>query len=342
MVQFKATRQALGDSGEVFRFEITARQLVELCVVERFGQDDNGVQRPLKEKHVLRVAEAMADPEHLWLEPIIGAMYGNWDFDEASGTLSMERSEEVFISLDDGQHRRAAIESGLLDPDEIDKLVFSAVVYRGLSYEQRLKIFRMQAGRTAIDPTLDLAQRSRLDSWNSATDKNAYEIVKWLATDPESPFFGQVQITPGKTETFVTQNGVTNKLTAAALFPAIRSALQRRSRLSQMRFKHQKVAIVAMIAAAKKTWPSHWGNPNSSLTTANGMKALLNLFISGINFREEVGKNYTKADISKAIALGSSFRWGKRYTSNKVKAELSNAIDNAIRRGSERAAKAKQ
>ena len=338
----KNVQQQIFGSVTVYTFYLTAQDLLALGVVERFQESAGGVQRPLRPSHVVEIAEAMCDPELLWLEPIAGALEGNWEYNASRRQLKASRftAHTHYLSIDDGQHRLEALKSELLTEAEVDPLTFEVKAYIGMSFEQRLRLFRMQTGRTSLDRNLDLAQRNTLGEWRSGVDGEAYAIVCHLAEHPKSPLVNRIQLKAGVKEQYSGRSGKPmSKIKAAGLFPAVKSALQRRSRLSTLPEPQRQTAIVAMVKAAKQVWPRHWDDADSNLTNTTGMRTLLGLFIRGVNFREEVGGNYTAANIKRALERGSAFRWGRKHTKNRTPMELADALDATIQRGIAKAAR---
>lgn len=327
----------------LYTFKISGPELIKLGSVDRFGEDEGGVQRPLSDKHVLAIAQAMADQEVLWLEPIIGALEGSWEFDEKKGTLiplNQIGHDACYLSIDDGQHRHAALSSGVLNSDEVALQAFEVKAYMDIDFHKRLRLFRMQGQRRSIDRNLDLAQRHELDHWQSPAHKEAYDIILYMNSNPKSPLLGRIQLNAGRQETYQAKDGtILKKIRAVGIHGQVRSCLQRRSRLSTVAPNQRRNVLVAFIKAARDTWSNHWDDPKSALCTASGLKALLGLFVAGTNFREEVGGNYTEGNVARAISFGSRFRWARRYTKNRNPKDLCDSLDEAIGRAAMKAAR---
>lgn len=54
----------------LYSFSLSARRLLEMGIVERFGQSENGVNRQLNYEHAMGIAEAMStkSPHAPWTE----------------------------------------------------------------------------------------------------------------------------------------------------------------------------------------------------------------------------------------------------------------------------------
>src|SRR5690606_36608866 len=135
------------------------------------------------------IANAMLDPKIVWMESVLGDLTGgSWLYD--SETRVLRGSPAGYISIDDGQHRFMAL--SVLNAAERAKLEFTVQVTIGLSYERRLKIYRMQKERKVIDSRLDLAQRHRLSEWKTECDRESCELRLKLTSDTTSPLRGVI------------------------------------------------------------------------------------------------------------------------------------------------------
>lgn len=320
----------------IYTFTLTAADLIRLCKVERFGIDEGGVNRLLNQDHVLEIAEVMADPESLWLEPIIGDLRGDWKYEDGMLTYN---DDGAYISVDDGQHRVFALQSELLTERERSRLEFTVNATQGLDYEHRLKIFRMQKERRPIDPRLDLAQRQVLGSWKSDVDKEAYQVVLELANNPESPLRGRVQLNETDSRPYEHGSSMENGLNARGLFASARTLSGRRSPLYVFPVAKRAEIVMDTIRLASQVWSSHWDKKASMLSTARGINALLQLYIVGVNFRAQVGTTFTPDSIRSGLELGSSFNWSSAAAKNQGVREIVNRLDQSIGRGQQAALK---
>ena len=219
---------------DVYTFPLPAKLLIQLARIERFGQDKDGVNRMLNQGHVEEIAVAMSSKAHpvLWLEPIIGDLRGSWIFHDGKLVVG----DDASISVDDGQHRVFALQCGLLTEAEIADLVFLVTATKGLPYEMRLRIFRMQTERRQIDARLDLAQRNHLGDWASPLDCEAYQLVLELNATEGSPLFGRIQIDETKLRPY--EKGASKEIlpniNARGLYSTMRTIIGRRSPLHQL------------------------------------------------------------------------------------------------------------
>lgn len=319
----------------IYTFVLQAADLIRLCRVERFGVDENGVNRLLNHDHVLEIAEVMADPESLWLEPIIGDLRGGWKYEDGKFLYD----DDAYISVDDGQHRVYALQSELLTERERSRLAFTVNATQGLDYEHRLKIFRMQKERRPIDPRLDLAQRNVLGDWKSEVDKEAYQLVLELTNNSDSPLKGRVQLNETDARPYENGSSMENGLNARGLFASARTLSGRRSPLYTFPVAKRAEIIIDTIRLASQVWSNHWDKKSSMLSTARGINAVLQLFVLGVNFRAQVGTTFTPNSIRAGLELGSSFDWSSCKAKNQGVREIANRLDQAIGRGLQNAMK---
>src|SRR3989344_6055389 len=106
----------------IYMFSLAAEHIKVLCRVERFGQDVEGVNRMFDPDHALRISQAMIDQRILWLEPICGDLRGDWRFKDGK----LFYGPNAYISVDDGQHRIAALEA--LNAEEKARIVMPITV----------------------------------------------------------------------------------------------------------------------------------------------------------------------------------------------------------------------
>lgn len=314
---------------EIYTFSMSANDLISISKVERFGLDTNGVNRQLNQGHVLNIATAMSSKsdERLWLDAIIVDLVGDWKFED--GQLLGDKGS--YMSIDDGQHRVHALQSGLLTETEVSDLNFTVTATRGLPYETRLRIFRMQGLRRQIDSRLDLAQRYRLNEWESDLDREAYQLVLELNVDPSSPLRGRIILDEKAKRPY--ENGAdVGGINARGLFLTVRSIIARRSPLHTLLPAKRNEIIKETIRIASDVWRNQWDSDRHILTTARGINALLLLYVSGVNFRGQVGTDFTSDTVRRGLMLGSSFDWSASKARNHSVKQILERLDQSILR----------
>ncbi len=305
-------------------FTMTAEQLREFGRVEHFGVDDNGVNRGYDEGHAIAIAEAMNGGAVL-LDSICGSLEGDWKI--VDGKLIA--GEGAYFTIDDGQHRREALE--LLTQEERAVWSFAIVATIGFTREERLKIFRQQAKRKRIDGKLDLAQRYELSDWRNAEEEAAYRLVLRFNEDPGSPLHGIVVL--GEVIGHAPE-GINGK----GLWTVLTSAMSRRSPLYVCSLEERSTALWNLVMAANDVWPKIWRSETHMLTTSRGIGAIVKLVVSGTEFRGTIGDNFTFESVRRALGYASKFHWTKssrnRDSTSQISAELDAFIGRARNRDS--------
>jgi len=310
---------------KAYNFVLTAEALIALTKVEHFGQDSEGVNRKFNQSHAVKIAEAMLDPRIMWLEPILGDLRGTWTYE--NGILTYE--EGGYISVDDGQHRRAALE--MLNREEFKRLSFNVTATLNLPYERRLRIFRMQGNRKQIDARLDLAQRYKLDEWRNAAEKEAYGLVITLNGNPNSPLFGKILLEEQAKRPHEGRNRPLG-INAKGLMSTMRMVVGGRSPLQQLSESKRMEVIMNMIHLAAETWKPAWNSDKHILTTARGINAILMLFVSSPNFRGALGDDFSVESLRRALELAKSFDWSSGKHKNADSAQIVDRINQSIGR----------
>jgi hypothetical protein len=316
-------------SHRIFTFNLGSAQIIDLCRVERFWDDvTTGVNRELNHDQVAGIALAMSaknTTNTLWLEPIIVALIGNWQFDEENRILFTD-DPEAYCSVDDGQHRVEALKSGLLTTEEIAGLNFNITATKDLPYNLRLRIFRMQAERRPINRRLDLAQRNKLGEWRSETDQEAYRLVLDLNNDHRSPLNNKVYLKEG------VPSGAIDLISANGLHSTIKMLFGRRSPLHGCLPAKRKEIVFSAIRIASETWPEAWNSPKHMLCSGRGINTILQLFVSGVNFRQAMGLETSIESISKAFGFARDFDWTVAKAKNEGTPHIISRLDEMIRR----------
>ncbi len=319
-------------SDTIYTFTLTAPELLKIARVDRFEESKReGVNRALDQNHAIAIAEALLQPEIMWLEPILGDMRGqSWTYDEKK--RSLEFGEGGYISIDDGQHRLTALK--LLEPTEMEKLSFTVTVTHGLPIKRRLEIFRMQAKRKRLNARLDLALRYRLDDWRSPLDGEAYKLLLALNTEDGSPLKGMIQVTE------VASEGGAETVNGKTLHSAIRRAIGPQSPMSELNPAQRAEALKTLVAVAAEIWKKAWDSPEHMLATSRGMSALLSLVVNAPNFRGATGDDFSAKKLREVLSRAKSFDWSAEKLRGEKASETVKRLDAAIRRGAQTKTKA--
>ncbi len=313
----------------VFTFTVKAEDLPNISRVERFGCSSEGVNRMYDERHALRIAEAMLQPDTVMLDSICGDLRGDWRYE--NGRLIM--GEGAYLSIDDGQHRRGACE--VLNPEELARWAFPVVATQGLDYEQRLKVFRQQRMRKPIDSRLDLAMRHKLGEWATDAERQAYELVLQLNSDTASPLKGMIILNETTKRPYEHQHR-TEGINAAGLWASLKSVMSKGSPLFALSLEKRAEVALNTIFVASEIWPKAWKSNEHVLTTARGINAVIMLIVSGSNFRVKIGDDFRIESLRDGLQLASHFNWTAKAQKNVSQREMTAKLDEFIGRAHQR------
>lgn len=235
----------------IYTFTLSAEEMLELCRVERFGESENGVNRKLKEKRAMNIAMAMLEPDTTFTENPRGSLEGGWRFEGSK--LHFETG--AYIVLDDGQHRRAALE--MLNPQERSGWEFVISCTQGVPYPVRLKLFLQQEKGERIDTRLKLQQRAELGLWDNDNQRRAYELCKELSTDPRSPLKDMIILEETDTRPYEGQHRPAG-INVTGLWLAFTSLMSRSSPLAQLPPDKQLEVCKNLVRAASHVWDHAW------------------------------------------------------------------------------------
>lgn len=314
---------------EVYTFMVSADELLNISRVERFGDSSDGVNRKYSDAHALEIAEAMLQPHTVMLDSICGDLKGDWTFERGR----LVAGEGAYISIDDGQHRRGACE--VLNPEERARWSFPVVATKGLDYETRLKIFRQQKMRKHIDSRLDLAMRHRLDDWNTDAERQAYELVLKLNSDPASPLKGMIVLDEPVKRPYENKHREAG-INAAGLWGSLKSVMSKGSPLFALSLEKRAEVALNMVFLASEVWEKAWMSDQHVLTTARGINSVLKLIVSGPNFRVKIGDDFRLESLRAALQLASRYNWTAKANRNRSQKEMVMLLDEAIGRAHQR------
>ncbi len=313
----------------VYTFVMTADQLLSHAKVERFGDSSDGVNRQYDENHALAIAQAMTEPNTLMQDAICGDLKGAWEVRDGK----LYGAEGCYLSIDDGQHRCAACQ--VLNPQERSKWSFTVIATMGLPYKQRLQVFRQQALRKPIDKRLDLAQRHTLDEWKSDAEREAYNLILQLNSDPNSPLKGMIVLEEKPKRPYEHQHRVAG-INANGLWGSFKSVMSKGSPLYGLSLEKRSEVTRNIIAVAADTWPRAWSSKDHALTTSRGLNAVVKLIVSGPSFRAVIGEDFTIENLRRALGLGVKYNWLAKAHKNMTQAEITAALDAVIGRAYQR------
>jgi hypothetical protein len=314
----------------IYSFALTAELLMLLGRVERFGEDSNGVNRKYDENHAIKIAFAMTqDDTTVLLDAICGDLAGRWEFEDGILTAYAD----AYISIDDGQHRLAAL--SLLNAEERERWEFQVMTTQGLDYKTRLRIFRQQMKRKRIDSRLDLAQRHRLDDWRSDAERQAYLLLLQLNSASDSPLKDLIILE----ETVRRPYGDRYRpegINANGLWGTLKSVMSKGSPLFALPLEKRAEVALNMIRLASEIWPNAWRSPDHVLTTARGINAILKLMVSSPEFRGVIGDDFRVESLRRGLTYAGRFSWTVGRWRNASTDEIVHRLNDSIARARQR------
>lgn len=314
----------------LYTFTLDAATYQELCRVERFGESEGGVQRVFKEQRAWDIAEYMLQPDAMFAENPLGALEGDWRLEEGY----LHYGVGAYITLDDGQHRRGALE--LINPEEGNRWEFIITVTKGASYNQRLMAFMQQTKMQRIDARLLLAQQAELGQWSNPAQARAYALCKELAHDPRSPLKGLIIMGEQDKRPYEGRHRPVG-INVKGLHLTFTSLMNPKSPLSKLSDEKQLEVIKNLIRAASHVWKHAWRSERHILTTARGINAVCKLVVGGRSFQAAVGVDFSYEHIAEIFGLASKFDWGAKKATNETERSIMDRLDTSIGRALQRA-----
>lgn len=319
----------------LYQFFLTVEDLHSICRVERFHETTSGVQRKLDPKHVEEMVNAMIEnPEVLFMQNILGDLVGPWEYDEESSALI--GGEEAYISIDDGGHRYEAFQ--VLNAEEQKRWMVSVMVTHNLPLERRMKLFWQQMEQKRLDPRLTYAQRHRINRWESDRDRECYELCIMLNGQPDSPLYQLILLDEQLKQPYEHRHRPIG-INVMGLMTTLRPVLGVNSPLSQLSADRRAQVITTYLRIAKAIWPHEWKSEKHILTSAKGIRPLLQLFISSPNFRGALGDNFSPESLEHALRFAETYNWTETHNHKKTIAQIVEALDQSIARNKNKQAR---
>lgn len=289
---------------ELITFVVSAHDLIALAKVERFNETEVGVERKLNYTHVLGLVDFMRKPNASLAEPILGDLRGGWELDQSRQVLAGQNG--VGISIDDGQHRIAALQ--LLSPEERSRWEFKVTATVNTPFAERCRRFIQQLKRLKLDTHLVWQIQDRADLFPDSISKIAYGIAKRLATRPDSPLYGLIRMEervprrePAGADAETLKSLIGSVPPATALREGTLGIVNVSGIMRDLRLivasphscirsypeETQYEILSRLFNSAKETWPDEWNNPKQHfLRRADGLAGLIQLFVVGNAFKQ--------------------------------------------------------
>ncbi len=325
---------------DIYIFTLLAKDLLQYCKIERFNETDNGVQRQQRDRKVKELVLAMRRPDTIFVEPItVHLSGGEWTYSRKSRELTAPI--DGFLSVDDGQHRLAALAQ--LSAKEQKDWSFSVhATSSSLSHDRRVRMFLQQDLGEGIDQRLLLAQRDYINDWPNDMHRDAYQICKILDTDEDSVLYGRVLFDDIAHRPREDHGDVTNKINVTGLHSALVKAKGRGSPLNQLSVVDQAKVLKTYLRVASETWPGSWNGRKQMLSTVRGVGALISLFRRSAQFVMFVDVELTELRFREVFALMKPYSWSILGNRHMTPNSIVDRLDSTIVRSLERSQKQRE
>lgn len=310
----------------LYTFTLDSATFMKLARVERFGEHANGVNRQLKERRAFAIAEAMVQEDTVFAGNPVGSLEGDWRLD--GGVLHY--GVGAHLTLDDGQHRRAALE--ILNDEERKRWEFTITATKGVDYAVRLKLFMQQTKGQAVDARLMLAMQAEISEWKNDAEARAYELCRDLSVDPRSPLRGLIIMGETDMRPYEGRHRPAG-INVKGLHVTFTSLMSVRSPLAQLSNEKQLEVIKNLIRAASSVWKNAWKSDKHILTTARGINAVCKLIVSGRSFQAAVGNDFRYENLVQVLSGAQKFDWGVKKAKNESERSIMERLDASIGRG---------
>jgi|GEM_PF-1115465 len=303
-------------NGETFySFALTGEQIAKFGRVKHFAQEEDGVNRQIKTPHVKKIIAAMVKNDTFWCDSFVVSPRGLFEFRD--GKFYYDPESFCFI-VDDGQHRLKALQSKAPGIEHMADYEFPVICSSLLPIEDRLDLFMNQNKRKRIDPTEELAVKDETKKWANENERIAYEIIKELNNDRNSPLFQKIYLIQRGNRKAHERNAHT-WFKAKNLHSAIKRALgSSESTLYVINTEAEKKRIIiAIIKAAYEVWKDSWGAENMALgKQQKTIEAILRVVADGKNFPKILHiDKFTYKEFVRTFQNAADFDWSEKKIS---------------------------
>ncbi len=250
-------------------------------------------------------------PNTFMRDPIQGCLYAadghEWVFDEKRSVLIGEvetdpdkRLDACFLTIDDGQHRFAALE--MLSGDNRQHWNFAITAGKDMSLEERIQLFIQGEKRQRVAPRLLLQEQDATNTFINEATATAYRAAKSLNEASGSPLKGKI---------YFGQNSKVPKgmISVSSMMGQLQYAVGRNSRLIPYTRDQQKQALLNLFIAASQQWASHWGREDKTLGKHVGYLTLITLLTRSGNLHSLLNGDLSLESFKRAIEFAKGFKW---------------------------------
>ena len=270
----------------IFNFILDSTTFDHLAFVSRRDDDkDAGYQRNLSKQRAADIARYIDKENGCIPNSILVNLEEGATYDEQTQTLRIPNRPKAAWVID-GQHRMFGLRQASTKYD----LVVTA--FLGLDFAEQAKQFKIINSKQKGVPTSLLYDLLDLTKDGTYVQQRGHELATRLNDDPESPWYGQIDLT-GSGDGLITQTRVVT---------AVENLISERGALFQYSEEEQYGILKNYFTGIKTVFASDWGSKNSVLTKA--------LWILGVADRPSPSPNHLFAAFPELYSEVGSCRPG--------------------------------
>lgn len=284
-VEVKAT-VAKQRGWRIYNFILDSATFDRLAFVSRRDDDkDAGYQRNLSKQRAADIARYIDKENGCIPNSILVNLEEGATYDEQTQTLRIPNRPKAAWVID-GQHRMF----GLRQASTTYDLVITA--FLGLDFAEQAKQFKIINSKQKGVPTSLLYDLLDLTKDGTYVQQRGHELATRLDDDPESPWYGQIDLT-GSGDGLITQTRVVT---------AVENLISERGALFQYSEEEQYGILKNYFTAIKTVFASDWGSKSSVLTKALGFSAWLIVLPQVLTICLQRFQNFTIKSILAVLA----------------------------------------
>lgn len=246
-------------SWQFYCFVLDSAIFDRIAFVSRRDDDkDLGYQRNLSSRRALDIAHYIDKENGCLANSILVNLENGATYDPESQLLRIPDQPKAAWVID-GQHRMFGLRQAKTNYD----LVVTA--FLDLPVADQAKQFKIINSKQKGVPTSLLYDLLDLTKDGTYVQQRGHDLATRLNDDPESPWYGQIDMT-GSGDGLISQTRVVT---------ALESLISDRGALYQYSEEEQYGILRNYFTAVKGMFPTDWGNKSSVLTKALGFSAFL-------------------------------------------------------------------
>lgn len=302
----------------IFSFVLDSETFDRIAFVSRRDDDkDEGYQRNLSKQRAADIAHYIDKENGCLPNSILVSLEEGAAYDEKTKTLQIPDTPRAAWVID-GQHRMFGLRQAKTRYD------LAVTAFLGLDVAEQAKQFKIINSKQKGVPTSLLYDLLDLTKDGTYVQQRGHELAVKLNEDPESPWYGQIDMT-GSGDGLITQTRVVT---------ALESLISERGTLFLYSEEEQYGILRNYFTAVKTIFPSDWGNKNSVLTKALGFSGWLILLPQVLTLCLQRFQNFTVNSVIAVLTPIKTYNfsaehhkgWAGHPGQNRLAAALAEAL----------------